>query len=145
MFMRGFGNYLPWASMADELNRFSREFNRYFGGGHNYGSGFPAFNVWSNAEGSILTAELPGVKMEDLEVTVSGNNVTIKGVRNEELPEGSSYSRRERRFGEFVRTIELPFRVEAAGVEAKMALGVLHVTLPRAESDKPRKIAVAKA
>lgn len=102
---------------------------------------YPAFNVWSNEDGAIITREIPGIKMADLEITVHGKTIAIKGARKEE-GENLHYVRRERPDGEFSRAIELPFQIDGAKVEAKLVNGVLEVKLPRAEADKPRKIAV---
>lgn len=104
---------------------------------------FPAFNVWANENGAMVTSELPGVKMEALDITASGKTITVKGARKEETGgEDVRYLRRERPEGEFNRSIELPFQIDASKVEAKLQNGVLEIRLPRAESDKPRKISV---
>lgn len=119
--------------------------DRFIGGRHNAVAGaFPALNIWANEEVAIVTTELPGVKLEDLEITAQGKTIGIKGARKEggEGDEGMRYLRRERPEGEFSRSIELPFQIDAGRVEAKLANGVLRITLPRAENDKPRKISV---
>lgn len=104
---------------------------------------FPAFNVWANENGAVVTSELPGVKMEALDITASGKTITVKGARKEDTDgEDVRYLRRERPEGEFNRSIELPFQIDAGKVEAKLQNGVLEIKLPRAESDKPRKISV---
>ncbi len=102
---------------------------------------YPAFNVWSNDDGAVITSELPGVKMEELDLTVHGKTITIKGSRKE-VQEDSHYVRRERPDGEFSRMIELPYQIDGSKVEAKMRDGLLQIRLPRAEADKPRKISV---
>lgn len=108
-----------------------------------HNANFPAFNVWSNEEGAVVTSEIPGVKMADLEITASGKNISIKGARKEGAGDAEvKYLRRERPEGEFNRSIELPFQIDSSKVEAKLVNGVLQITLPRAESDKPRKIQV---
>ena len=117
---------------------------RFVGAAPDMWSGsFPAFNVWANEDGAVVTSELPGVKMEALEITASGKVISIKGARKEEADgENVRYLRRERPEGEFNRSIELPFQIDAGKVEAKLQNGVLEIRLPRAESDKPRKISV---
>lgn len=142
---RNYG-YLPWGSIGEQIARLNNEFNRVMGRGWRESDRlFPAFNIWSDAEGAVLTAELPGVKVEDIELTVSGNMVTIKGNRTTQMAEGDKYFRRERQQGEFARTFELPFQVDPAKVEARSAKGILRLELPRAEADKPKKIAVQSA
>lgn len=103
----------------------------------------PGFNVWADADSALLIGDIPGVQMEDIEITASGNTVVIKGVRKDETAGNSQYLRRERNGGGFERAFELPFRIDAARVGAKLGNGVLEVNIPRAESDKPRKITVS--
>jgi HSP20 family protein len=96
------------------------------------------------ADQAVVTTELPGVDRETIDVSVSGNVLTLKGSRNpEELKEDESYHRRERWHGEFSKTLDLPFDIEVQKVEAKFSKGILTVTLPRAEAEKPRKISIA--
>jgi HSP20 family protein len=111
---------------------------------------YPALNVWSNEEGLLVTAEVPGVSPEEIEVNVIGETLTLSGMRKpEELPdglkEGVRYHRQERGSGKFSRTLQLPFQVSVPQIEATFKHGVLNVRLPRAEEDKPRKIAVKSA
>jgi HSP20 family protein len=103
-------------------------------------------NLYAGDEGVILTAELPGLEPDDLEITVLGETLTLSGSRNMgDVEEGVKYHRRERGQGQFNRTVQLPFVVDSESVEAKFTNGVLHVVLPRAEEDKPRKISVNAA
>lgn len=91
----------------------------------------------------MLTAELPGVDPADIDVTVKGNTVTIRGQRKTpELGEGEAFIRRERGSGSFVRSLTLPFEVEGNKVSADYRMGILQLTLPRAEADKPKRITV---
>jgi HSP20 family protein len=107
---------------------------------------FPAMNLYSGDEGVILTAELPGIEADDLEISVLGETLTLSGFRNMgDAEEGVKYHRRERSQGDFTRTVELPFTVDSEHVEAKFSNGVLHVVLPRVEEEKPRKITVSAA
>jgi HSP20 family protein len=100
-------------------------------------------NVWTDENSAVLTAELPGVKSEDIDISVEDEILTLRGGRQrEELEESSTYHRRERRFGPFSRTFRLPFHVDAEAVSATFENGVLSIVLPRAEADKPRKITV---
>jgi HSP20 family protein len=137
----------PWR----EIERMQREMD-HLTNGLSYFSGprvapsFPAMNVWLNEEGAVVTAELPGVNPEDIDISVVGETLTLTGSRQPaELKEGEKYHRRERGYGKFTRTFQLPFGVEADKVEAKFDKGILHIFLPRAEVEKPRKIAVKTA
>lgn len=131
--------FAPRSSYADHFDLFNRLMNQ---SSRNDMGGFPAFNVWANEDGAVVTSELPGVKFEDLDITVSGKGINVKGARKEGADQDGRYLRRERPEGEFTRSIELPFQIEASKVDAKMANGVLCINLPRAENDKPRKITV---
>ncbi len=131
----------------DEMDRLQNEINRLFKSNmpaRGFGApAFPALNVWTSADGAMVTAELPGVSSDDLDISVVSQTLTLKGDRKaEELDECCQYHRQERGNGHFSRSIELPFPVEADKVEALFDRGILTITLPRAESDKPRKIVV---
>ncbi|MDI6695753.1 MAG: Hsp20/alpha crystallin family protein [Anaerolineales bacterium] len=107
---------------------------------------YPALNVWSSDDALLVTAELPGVSSEDIEVSVVGETLTLNGVRKpDELKEGARYHRQERGYGKFSRTLQLPFPVKVEGIEASFKNGVLQIHMPRAEEDRPRKIAVKTA
>jgi len=129
-------NFDPWR----ELERFNRTLPRV---GVPAPAEFPALNVWVGGDEAIVTTELPGVEKGDLDLSVSGSTLTLKGSRKpEELKEGESYHRRERWAGQFSKTLDLPFDLEADKVDAKFSRGVLVINLPRAEAEKPRKIAI---
>jgi HSP20 family protein len=103
-------------------------------------------NVWAYEDGAVVTAELPGVNTEDIDISVVGDTLTLTGSRQpDELKEDETYHRRERGYGRFTRAFQLPFQVEADKVEAIFEQGVLHISLPRAEADKPKKIAIKTA
>ena len=104
----------------------------------------PALNITQKEDSLVVTAELPGVTAEDLEITVLGNTFSLQGERKREpLEDGERYIRKERSFGKFERSIELPFSVDSDKVQASFAKGVLTVVLPQAERNKPRKIVVS--
>jgi HSP20 family protein len=105
---------------------------------------FPAMNVWTKADaGQVITAEIPGMNVDDLDIKVVGETLTISGSRQAPVDdENIRYHRQERGYGSFTRTIQLPFAIEVDKAEANYEKGVLKVWLPRAESDKPRKITV---
>jgi HSP20 family protein len=129
------------------MDRLRREMNRLLGNVSDYETqmarGYPAMNVWTNEDGAVITAELPGVNPDDLDISVVQDTLTLTGCRQPcEIEEDEVYHRRERGSGNFTRTFQLPFQVEAEGVEAVFEKGVLSVTLPRAEEDKPKKITV---
>jgi HSP20 family protein len=105
---------------------------------------YPAVNVWTNdQEGVIVSAELPGVSPESIDISVTADTLTISGSRApEDLPEEAQYHRRERYCEPFSRTVQLPYSVDTNKVEASADKGVLMITLPRAEAEKPKQIEV---
>ncbi len=104
---------------------------------------FPPTNVWVAEDNAVITTEVPGIDPDALEITVVKNSLTLRGSRQaEELKEGEFYHRRERWNGQFTKTLELPFAVDSAKVEARFSKGVLSISLPRAEADKPKRISV---
>jgi HSP20 family protein len=123
MLRPSFGRYSlanPWR----EIDHVQREMNRLFSSLYNsprtqMTPSFPAMNVWTNPDGAVIMAELPGVNPEDIDISVVGETLTLTGFRpQEELKEGEKYHRRERSFGRFTRTFQLPFSVETDRVEA---------------------------
>lgn len=107
------------------------------------GREFPPINLWVSAETSVVTIEIPGIEPDAVDIQVVGSSLTVKGGRKSyEVKEGEAFHRRERWVGQFTRTVELPYVVEAAKVDARVSKGVLTVVLPRAEADKPKKINV---
>jgi HSP20 family protein len=139
----------PFRPVWDQLQQFQTEMNRLFdrwgeNGGRNFGlEAFPPVNVWEDGNALHLEAELPGLNLSDLEIYVTGNNqLTLKGERKPTVPEKAAQHRQERGFGSFTRVLTLPVPVNADKVEAHFENGVLHLTLPKHESARPRKIAV---
>ncbi len=130
-----------WDPLA-QMRRMQREMGRMLQDTYQGLTGeFPSMNIWTSDESVVLTAEVPGLRAEDLDLTVLGDTLTVRGSRRaEELKEGERYHRRERGTGEFVRTVQLPYRVDSAKVEAHYEKGILRVTLPRSEEDRPRKV-----
>ena len=91
----------------------------------------------------VVKASLPGIKVEDLDISVTGNTLTIKGqVEDEKTISEEQYHLRERRYGSFARTITLPASVDAESVEATYEDGVLTLTAPKTEEDKRKRITV---
>ena len=103
-----------------------------------------ALDVAEDEHAYLVTAAMPGVKADDLDITLHKDVLTIKGhMRQEEEKEGVRYHLRERRYGEFSRSIRLPENVNAEAIEASHEDGVVTVRIPKAEAAKPKRIAVA--
>ena len=142
MVRRLYTTYSPWRQMRRMRQQMDRLTNR-MGSGLAVAPSYPAMNVWLNEDGAIVTAELPGFDPDALDISVVNDTLTLSGDRcAEETGEGATYHRRERRCGKFTRSFQLPFLVEGTEVEASFEQGVLKIELPRAEADKPKKIAV---
>ena len=128
-------------TVQQELERFQR--NPSFSLGPSGYGAFPAVNIFDEHEGTVVIAELPGVEPEALNVAGQGNTLTISGERRRETPADSvGYHRRERPFGEFSRSIQLPDNLDLAKATASCTAGLLTIRIPKAETAKPRQITV---
>jgi len=133
--------------MWREMDRLQSNMNRLFEDFHpiytRNAPSFPAMNLWADEESALITAELPGMDSEDIELTILEDTLTISGERKaEEMPENATYHRQERGAGKFSRSLKLPFTIDSKKVKASFKDGVLEVSLPRSEADRPKKIAV---
>jgi HSP20 family protein len=107
------------------------------------GSWSPAVNILEGENGIKISADLPGMNAEDVEVTVEDGVLTIRGERRfEEASEGETYHRVERRYGVFERNFTLPNSVDPAKIEARFNNGEMVVSLPKREESKPRSVKV---
>jgi HSP20 family protein len=135
------------ASFRNVLDRFfdERSFRPLFGDGNGTQSFFPV-DVFETGDEVVVKASLPGFKAEDIDISVHGDILTIKGESKDEKEEkAQNWYRRERRFGTVVRQISLPGEVSADKADAKFEDGVLRLTLPKSESAKPKQIRVQGA
>jgi len=104
----------------------------------------PAVDIFENENELVLKADLPDVKLEDIEVRVENETLTLKGERKFEKEENTKgYHRIERSYGSFVRSFSIPATVESEKVAAEFKNGVLTVTLPKKEAAKPRQVKVS--
>lgn len=112
--------------------------------GERMAQGFiPALDLSETPEAFIIEATVPGVKADDLNITVENNILTISGeVHEEQERKDRNYHRVERRFGSFQRSVSLPNTVKADQISAKLEQGILHLEVPKAEEVKPRRITV---
>ncbi len=140
---------LGWKNPFEELDRMRRQMDWLSGrparafSGESVAGVFPLINVTENKDSYYVRAELPGVKADELGISVTGDTLSITGERK--LPaedEKAQYHRSEREAGRFSRIVSLPTQIDAAKVEAQCNDGILTVILPKAEATKPRQIAV---
>lgn len=102
-----------------------------------------ALDVSENENEYVVKASLPGINPDDLEVTYNANTLTIRGeTKAEEEKEGTRYHVRERRFGSFSRSINLPTSIQADAIQANYEAGVLTLRLPKAEEARPKRIQI---
>jgi len=104
---------------------------------------YPPVNLGEYEDNIYVEAELPGFKMKDLDITLTGENeLSVKGERRQPESEKGTWHRQERGYGSFSRIVQLPEHVNANKVSAEFKLGVLTVTLPKREESKPRRIEI---
>ncbi|NVM57980.1 MAG: Hsp20/alpha crystallin family protein [Desulfobacterales bacterium] len=107
------------------------------------GAWSPAVDIYETAEAVVLKADLPGLKKEDLTVEVKENIITLRGERKfEKEIKRDNYHRVERAYGRFQRAFSLPSTVRADKVKARFKEGVLEITIPKVEEEKPKQITV---
>lgn len=135
-----------WGTFRDlerEVDRLLESVNLSFQG-IRFGRQYPPVNVYELDNELLLTAELPGTRPEDLEVTVANGILTLKGKRGG--PDGvpdEAYRRQERPRGPWQRALSIPERIQEDKLTAEFANGVLKIRIPKAEAIQPRQIPVA--
>jgi HSP20 family protein len=104
---------------------------------------FPLTNITEDKDNFYLRAELPGIKASDVDISITGNSISISGTRTIAAEaENVKYHRQEREEGSFHRMIRLPSEINTDKVEAKSTNGILTVILPKAETAKPKQITI---
>ena len=107
------------------------------------GGSYPPVNVLTGPEDILVQCELAGVRREDLDLSITGETLVVRGSKKPPADgENLRYHRRERGFGEFSRTIVLPDKVDPDAVEAAFEAGILSIRLPKSEAARPRQIDV---
>jgi HSP20 family protein len=137
----------PWANdplaSIDQLRRGLDEvFERAGARTTRRAGAFPPVNLYETTSDYVLTAELPGLSGDDIDVSVERNRVTLRGERKIGHPSDASLHRVERSTGVFRRTVELPVDVDADKAQAVYQNGVLTLQIPKAAAHQPRQIAV---
>jgi HSP20 family protein len=131
----------PFREMTQVQNQFNRLVDQMWGGRQE--SWLPAVDVFDRKDAVVLKAELAGMNPDDIEIEVEDNVLTIKGERKfEERVDDERYYRVERRYGNFQRSLALPQGVRPEEIAAAYDDGILTVTVPKAEEEKPKKIEV---
>jgi HSP20 family protein len=139
---------LPWQRRWDPFRELQREVGRILESFDPFQAArrvqlYPPLNLHDAGDRYVLSAQLPGVAPGEIELTITGETLTMRGERKR--PEGikdDSYRRQERPMGRWSRTVTLPDRVDSLQVTASFANGILTVSLPKAEGARPRQINV---
>ena len=144
MFTPGLWRVRRFAENFPEMLNLQRDVNRLFSNiVQREPQNYPAINIWEKDDHIVLTAELPGIDSEKIDISVTGNKLTLSGKSKEQLiEEGDAYLRQEREHGSFLRNFHLPFQVDTQKVEAKYEKGILTITLPRTKEDLPKKVKI---
>jgi HSP20 family protein len=141
----------PAADVAGLSDRMERLFDEMVGRGlwrtseerPLRGAWVPAVNILEREDAIVISADLPGLKAEDVEVTVDQGTLSIRGERKlEEKAEGETYHRVERVYGLFERTFTLPNTVDVSKIDARFKNGEMTLTLPKREESKPRSVKI---
>jgi HSP20 family protein len=133
----------PWGGFETLRRELDELFDRFGALSPGLARGaFPACNLYETQDAFVLTAEIPGVAPEELEILLEGSTITLRGERKQPSEEGASVHRSERPAGAFRRAIDLPVPIDGEKVEAVHRCGVLTLRLPKAPEHRPRQIAV---
>jgi HSP20 family protein len=145
-------NLIPWRNESLGLSTLRQEMERLFedftgdGGRQGMERWAPSMDLSETPEAQVVKAELPGVDPKDVEISVSGDMLTVKGEKKEEKEEkGKTWHRVERNYGSFVRSVRLPSAVDADRITAEARDGVLTITMPKTEKAKTKRIEVKAA
>jgi HSP20 family protein len=144
MFTPSLWRFRRFPDAAPEMLRLQREMNRLFSNsGQRTPQDYPAVNIWENMESAFVTAELPGIDIDKIDIEVTGDILTLSGSNHiETLKEDETYLRQERIQGNFKRKIQLFFPIDPKKVKAHYEKGILSITLPRLEESLPKKIKI---
>ena len=132
-------------SLREAMDRLFEESFVRPGGGRLVPAGMeiPAVDMYQTDDAVVVKSAIPGIKPEDIDISITGDTLTIKGeTRVEEEVNEENYIRRERRYGSFCRSLALPLPVVTEKAEAEFENGVLTLTLPKAEEVKPKAIKI---
>ena len=140
---------IKWGSQVpglwNELSRLGREMDRMYTETRTTAEAgvFPPLNLYDDGESLVVRAEVPGIDPLDLDISATSNSLTVKGERKTpQTNDDASFHRRERSYGTFSRSINLPQEINPDKVQASCKLGVLEIMLPKAEEAKPRSIKI---
>jgi HSP20 family protein len=133
-----------WASLRNDLDTLL-ESPFWTGSGRQsqlFSGWTPALDLYQNSDNIVAVVELPGMRKEDIEISLQDGMLVIRGERKDETSSENGATRTERYTGKFRRSVTLPTRVDVNKVNATYKDGILTVTLPKAEEAKPKQIQI---
>ncbi len=137
------GLFNPWRTVNDLQREFWNLFEDLGDSVNRYRPGYPRLTIDEDDKTVKVSVALPGYNKDQIDVEVLGDFLTVSAERLEpDLEEEERYLHRERSFGKFQESIKLPAQVQSAKSNAKYINGILEITLPKADSEKPRSIKV---
>lgn len=136
----GLAPFYRTGAFLDEIDRMRRDFWSDWGPSVAEADLMPQTDIYEENGELVVKAELPGIKKDDIEVTLDEDVLTIKAEKKEEVAEDATRHTSERRYGKYVRSVQLPYKVDGGKIEANLADGVLQLNLPRAEETKAKRI-----
>lgn len=145
-----FNTLLPISARPVSLGQLAHDVDRLFEMTNRMGSVFgespraawPGLNAWQDGSDFFVEAEIPGFSIDDIQVDISEDTISIRGQREQHTPEGATTLRRERSVSRFERSLRLPAPIDADGVDASLTNGVLQVRLPIAQAARPRRVQI---
>ena len=147
--------YLTTRRPMRNLFNLHNEMGRIFGGAFGSQEGgtdmeetywMPTVDISEMEDGFEIRAELPGISEDDVNVTVTDNVLTIKGEKRQETEtDGKNYHRVERRYGSFQRKFTLPADINTDNIKAEFSDGVLTLSIPKSETEKPTEVPITTA
>ncbi|MCX7829737.1 MAG: Hsp20/alpha crystallin family protein [Acidobacteria bacterium] len=144
MAIRKWNPFSEMMALQNQLDRlFGETLERGTRGDLDFGSWMPPVDLREENDKLVLEMELPGLKKDDIEVSIENNVLTIKGERKFEKEEKKeNYHKIERSYGKFSRSFSLPATIKPEGIDAALKDGILTLSLPYAEEAKPKKISI---
>lgn len=132
-----------WDSIG-QMNQLQQRLNRLFSNmAENRQIEFPPINVWASQDKAVVVAEVPGIDPDEIDIQVVNQTLTMKTKREPDtLAGGQTWHRKERGYGQFSRSLELPYSIDSEKVQASFSQGMLKIELPRAAADLPKKISI---
>ena len=143
--------FAPGLDPVSGLLALQRELDRVFDKPHGIDLGpsgrgvFPPVNVFADRDGYVVKLEVPGIGPENVNIEAEGRTLTVSGKREDTPPKEGSFHRRERGFGQFSRSLQLPADLDVTRAEASYKYGILTVRIPKKEDAKPRQISIKAA